>query len=442
MRNRKSDPSEQDSISSGYSTPDEKNVQKQAKIKHLRKHAFVNRISFLDDMDKDSELNKNKLVGFYNMLYVVAFYYFIINPIMSYWKTGQWIETSLYNQIRRDLFMCIVTWPLFYAWSHIALLIQYLAMMNIPKVLIFLIQHVSQICMFVYAHYLVLTRDWYLPQGAFVTFQSCVFFFKMHSYTMTNYKMRREWIDQGCPKSTDPFHYPNNINFMNFTKFIMTPVLVYEPQYPQSGKIRWWYVIVKFINAISMLIMGYMIVSNHIYPIILNVNALSLVDSIFQMTLPLIFLCLTLFNMIFENYCNFWAEITHFGDRQFYTDWWNSTDYEEFNRNWNRPVYEFLYRHVYLELIFEFGFGVRKAQLATFLFSAMLHEYTLAVSLKQITPIMVMFMMIQIPVMLCTKRIKGTKFGNLFFWWGIIQGLPLILNLYLRFNELPKLLFE
>lgn len=98
--------------------------------------------------------------------------------------------------------------------------------------------------------------------------------------------------------------------------------------------------------------------------------------------------------MIFENYCNFWAEITHFGDRLFYTDWWNSTDYEEFNRNWNRPVYEFLYRHVYLELIFEFGFGVKKAQLATFLFSAALHEYTLAVSLKQITPIMVVFMMI------------------------------------------------
>ncbi|CAK90388.1 unnamed protein product (macronuclear) [Paramecium tetraurelia] len=442
MKHRKIDPQEQETASSGYSTPDEKSVQKQAKIKHLRKHAFVNRISFLDDMDKDSELNKNRLVGFYNMLYVVAFYYFIINPIMTYWKSGEWIETSLYNQMRRDLFMCIVTWPLFYAWSHIALLIQYLAMMNIPKVLIFIIQHVSQIFMFVYAQYLVLTRDWYLPQGAFVTFQSCVFFFKMHSYTMTNYKMRREWIDQGCPKSNDPFSYPNNINFKNFTKFIMTPVLVYEPQYPSSGKIRWWYVIVKFINTISMLIMGYMIVSNHIYPIILNVNALTLVDSIFQMTLPLIFLCLTLFNMIFENYCNFWAELTHFGDRQFYTDWWNSTDYEEFNRNWNRPVYEFLYRHVYLELIFEFGFGVKKAQLATFLFSAILHEYTLAVSLKQITPIMIMFMMIQIPVMLCTKRIKGTKFGNLFFWWGIIQGLPLILNLYLRFNELPKLLFE
>lgn len=95
----------------------------------------------------------------------------------------------------------------------------------------------------------------------------------------------------------------------------MTPVLVYEPCYPQSGKIRWWYVIVKLINTLCMLIMGYMIVDSHIYPIIQNVQTMSLVDSIFAMTLPLIFLCLTLFNMIFENYCNFWAEVTHFGDR-------------------------------------------------------------------------------------------------------------------------------
>lgn len=88
MKHRKPKTQDTDSGSSGVSTPDGKVANKQANIKHLRKHAFVNRISFLDDMDKDSELNKSKLLGFYNMLYVVSFYYFIINPIISYWKTG------------------------------------------------------------------------------------------------------------------------------------------------------------------------------------------------------------------------------------------------------------------------------------------------------------------------------------------------------------------
>ena len=64
------------------------------------------------------------------------------------------------------------------------------------------------------------------------------------------------------------------------------------------------------------------------------------------------------FNMIFENYLNFFGEITYFADRGFYEEWWNSTGYEEFNRKWNKPVYEFLYRHVYLESIFNFNCSV------------------------------------------------------------------------------------
>jgi sterol O-acyltransferase len=87
------------------------------------------------------------------------------------------------------------------------------------------------------------------------------------------------------------------------------------------------------------------------------------------------------FNLIFENYLNFFGEITYFADRLFYQDWWNSTNFEEFNRKWNKPVHEFLYRHVYIELIFYYQVSVKKAQLMTFLFSALLHEYTLAVML-------------------------------------------------------------
>lgn len=144
---------------------------------------------------------------------------------------------------------------------------------------------------------------------------------KMHSYTMTNYKMKREWVDAGRPKSSDPYAYPNNINFRNFTYFIMAPVLVYEPVYPRSERIRWWYVGIKTVNAVSMLLLAYMIASSHVLPVIENVRQMSFLDSIFMITLPMTFLCLTIFNMVWEQYCNFWAEITKFGDRLFYTEW-------------------------------------------------------------------------------------------------------------------------
>jgi hypothetical protein len=32
---------------------------------------------------------------------------------------------------------------------------------------------------------------------------------------------------------------------------------------------------------------------------------------------------------------NFMAEITKFGDRQFYKDWWNSSFIDEYWRTWN-----------------------------------------------------------------------------------------------------------
>jgi sterol O-acyltransferase len=41
------------------------------------------------------------------------------------------------------------------------------------------------------------------------------------------------------------------------------------------------------------------------------------------------------------------AEITRFADRGFYADWWNSVSWDQFSRDWNRPVYNFLLRHVY-----------------------------------------------------------------------------------------------
>jgi arabinogalactan endo-1,4-beta-galactosidase len=44
---------------------------------------------------------------------------------------------------------------------------------------------------------------------------------------------------------------------------------------------------------------------------------------------------------------NGFAELTRFGDRLFYEDWWNSVTHDEFLRKWNRPVYNYLMKVVY-----------------------------------------------------------------------------------------------
>lgn len=55
-----------------------------------------------------------------------------------------------------------------------------------------------------------------------------------------------------------------------------------------------------------------------------------------EISLPMLIFTKIIFFTTWEFICNAFAEITYFGDRQFYLDWWNSTTFEEFNRKWNR----------------------------------------------------------------------------------------------------------
>lgn len=84
-------------------------------------------------------------------------------------------------------------------------------------------------------------------------------------------------------------------------------------------------------------------------------------EAVAEIALPCCVVWFVVFHMIWEDYLNFFAELTRFGDREFYGDWWNAVNFDEFNRKWNRPVYEFLYRHIYVNSILK-GHPVKNAQ--------------------------------------------------------------------------------
>lgn len=142
-----------------------------------------------------------------------------------------------------------------------------------------------------------------------------------------------------------------------------------------------------------------------------------------------------LFFCTFELILQVFAEITQFGDRLFYEDYWNSTTFEEFNRKWNRPVHMFLFRHVYLECIYLFKTSKIIAQIVTFVFSACLHEFVTVLIFRTFRPVLFIFMIYQIPLFYLTRFMKGKRYGNAFFWFGVILGEPLIVCLYLRLDQ-------
>jgi sterol O-acyltransferase len=63
---------------------------------------------------------------------------------------------------------------------------------------------------------------------------------------------------------------------------------------------------------------------------------------------------------------------------------WNSTSWEQYNRKWNKPVHNFLLRHVYASTIASYKFSRSRAMFVTFLISALAHELVMVVVTKKI----------------------------------------------------------
>ena len=158
--------------------------------------------------------------------------------------------------------------------------------------------------------------------------------------------------------------------------------------------------------------------------------------SFLDLYIKLIVPCLVAYNLgflvIFEQILNLFGELSLFGDREFYQDWWNSNGFDDFSRKWNRPVHLFLHKHVYQEAITEYNWKPKSARNLTFLLSALCHEFLAALICRRITPYLFSLMMFQLPLILMTKFMRSKYFGLYLLWTGIITGPPLLLTLYAK----------
>jgi sterol O-acyltransferase len=159
--------------------------------------------------------------------------------------------------------------------------------------------------------------------------------------------------------------------------------------------------------------------------------------------------------LIWETILNFLAEVTYFADRTFYDTWWNSVSWDQFARDWNRPVHNFLLRHVYHSSISAMKVNKHTATLITFFLSACVHELVMWCIFKKLRGYLLFLQMFQLPVSRrhtsCLDensdansawgqlvRLSRTKWlrnrrtlGNIMFWLGIFTGPSVLCSLYL-----------
>ncbi|KAJ8065187.1 hypothetical protein OCU04_005899 [Sclerotinia nivalis] len=278
--------------------------------------------------------------------------------------------------------------------------------------------------------------------------------------------------------------YPKNLTWYNYADYIFCPTLCYELEYPRTSGIVWSELGYKTLATFGVIFLLTITSEEFIHPVMtasatklqtstsFTENALVIAESISLLLFPFMITFLLVFLVIFEFVLGAFAEITcayilsnnplvspsltqiylhlshlyaapltctelttsqstGFADRHFYSDWWNSTDWMQFSREWNIPVHHFFHRHVYLGSRSYIGKG--GATFITFFISAIGHEIVMACITKKIRGYGMVAQMSQLPIIWLQSRpwARGRKvLNNVCFWCSMILGLSGMCSLY------------
>ncbi|KAH7091281.1 MBOAT, membrane-bound O-acyltransferase family-domain-containing protein [Paraphoma chrysanthemicola] len=240
--------------------------------------------------------------------------------------------------------------------------------------------------------------------------------------------------------------YPNNLTVYNFVEWACLPTLVYDLEYPRQERVNWWYVAEKSAATLGIIWVMIILSQAYIYPVVVETvrqkeAGMSLDQRwkefpwvVSDMLFPMLLEQLLSWYVIWECLLNVLAEVTRFADRGFYGDWWNSVSFDQYARDWNRPVHNFLLRHVYHSSISFFHLSKMQATFFTFFLSAIVHEVLMFCLFKKVRGYLFTFQLTQLPLaaLMKTKMMRGQDtLGNIIFWFGLFIGPSVITSLYL-----------
>ena len=141
--------------------------------------------------------------------------------------------------------------------------------------------------------------------------------------------------------------------------FLLHPTFCYEANYPLSKSPPSLRYLLSKLSLLSAALMVIFIVHKDKWmPIIEAFRTANQVQLFSAFYLPAMTVYFVAFYIVFDIATNFYAELSGLEDRQFYQDFWNSTNFDEYARKWNKLVHEYLYRHFYLEYLLNYGCSI------------------------------------------------------------------------------------
>eukprot|EP00927_Polykrikos_kofoidii_P077218 TRINITY_DN74185_c0_g1_i1.p1 TRINITY_DN74185_c0_g1~~TRINITY_DN74185_c0_g1_i1.p1 ORF type:complete len:544 (-),score=72.11 TRINITY_DN74185_c0_g1_i1:153-1784(-) len=258
--------------------------------------------------------------------------------------------------------------------------------------------------------------------------------------------------------------YPQCLRLTDMFLYLVYPTLCFQLHYPRLPRVRKRRLARHVVALVGSIILGYILIEQYIKPLLMNtrkyvrmevagpdgipvlkVSPLGLLERLLKLSLPNLYLWLIIFYALFHSWLNVLAEISRFGDRRFYHDWWNAASFGEYWKRWNMPVHHWCLRHVYFPLIRR-GWHKLSAGFIVFLISGLMHELLVVVPLRMNRPTILVSLAFvgQLPLTIMTanqfleKRHRSV--GNGLFWLAFcFSGQPLAILIYFLLAADPEL---
>lgn len=256
--------------------------------------------------------------------------------------------------------------------------------------------------------------------------------------------------------------FPQCLRLSDILLFLAFPTLCFQLHYPRSPRIRKRKLVRHVAALVLCAVFAYILLEQYITPLLLNarkhikmeagpsgkvlkVSVMSMLERLLKLSLPNLYLWLIMFYGLFHSWLNVLGEVTRFGDRRFYDDWWNAASFGEYWKKWNLPVHNWCLRHVYFPMLRR-RWSKTTSGFAVFLLSGILHELLVVVPLRMQRPtvLVTLAFLAQLPLVLLTSRPILEKqhrtMGNGIFWLAFcFSGQPAAVLIYFFLAVDPSL---
>jgi len=300
-------------------------------------------------------------------LYIISSTYYLINKIISYLvEESSWNEDwGLVSYTFKGFHYSLVLWM---SYHVIVLLLVYPLVSRYGHFKSFMIPLVSSLFLsfFITISYLsVVLLDTGPSTRISIAFETVRICAKILSFVITVYDLKkkrkpfeteeenanlilRDHENNFCESSSQ-----NVTSIAHFLYFLFAPTGIYAPSYPKTKTTNWSrFFLLHYIN-LTIFLFGLKIVQESFLP--LSSVGLKPIPITLINRQIFIFLAITqpfhslafLFIGGQHNWCNSWAELLKFSDREFYTDHWSVTNARDWFSRWNRIMQNYLYYIVY-----------------------------------------------------------------------------------------------